>query len=75
MKIDSVVVCINSSEGDSYNFIESHESLTIGKQYRVKYNGGYYIAIINDNGINSAYNPKRFITIDKWREKQLNKLI
>ncbi len=76
-----IVVCINSSKQDSYqtniidSFIESHESLTIGKQYRVEYNGLYYISIINDNGINSPYNLKRFVTIDEWREKQLNKLI
>lgn len=68
------VICIRNTYDDD----ELVEGLTINKIYNVQ---KHHVAleviyIINDLGNNEGYYMEDFfITIDKWREQQLNKLL
>jgi len=81
--VDEYLVCIDNS-----NAVMFHESinpikLTIGKSYKIlnshKYktnkNNYYTITIVDDSLVVSCdYRIERFITLEQWREKQLNRL-
>jgi hypothetical protein len=68
MKIHKVV-CINAKVGKPY--------LTYGKVYdHIDYDEGItsFIDIIDDTGRESGYRNDYFITLEEWREKQLNEI-
>lgn len=58
-------------------------TLTFGKIYDTHYDEtepvysstGLYWTIINDVGIKAEYHKKYFMTLQKWRQAQLNKII
>jgi len=71
MKIRKVV-CINTNE-----LTKEPLYLTYGKVYdHIDYDEGVtsFISIIDDSGIEFDHRKDRFISLDKWREKQLNEL-
>lgn len=69
------MICINRG---------SIKNLTVGKKYQVtKTNSGdhygsdksyFNVWVINDKGIERHYSGKRFISIDEYRDKQLNEV-
>ena len=66
------VVCYDLALNDTYI-----DHLTIGKTYEVLYiHEGYWrdnlYTITNDVGSISRYNYRLFISIEVWREKQLD---
>lgn len=81
--VNEYLVCIDNS-----NACMVHESinpikLTISKSYKIlklhKYktnkNNYYTITIVDDSLVGSCdYRLERFITLEQWREKQLNRL-
>ena len=86
MKEDKYLVCIDNSNTimlrESINKIE----LTIGKSYKVLNENGFYtwrkrfrvdtITIVDDSLVaRRDYRLERFITLQQWREQQLNKLL
>ena len=84
MKEDKYLVCIDNSNTtmlhESINKIE----LTIGKSYKVlneshyMITNGFYntITIVDDSLVARCdYRLERFITIEQWREQQLNKIL
>lgn len=58
-------------------------TLTFGKTYQAYYNEkepvysstGLYYTITNDIGVKAEYHESHFISKQKWRESQLNKII
>jgi hypothetical protein len=73
MKIRKVV-CINVNP-DGLTPPPLH--LTYGKVYdHIDYDEGIsaFIGVIDDSGIEFGHRKDRFISLDKWREKQLNEL-
>ena len=80
------VVCINNIElsKDSYGKPRHKRlPLTIGQSYEIEEGGvfgfpkkaEFYSLIKDDNGESFIYPSHYFVTIDVWREMQLNKLI
>lgn len=67
MSVDEEVICYNNNGYPS--------QLTLYKSYKILNIIGYYIYIINDNGIIVGYTKNRFLRKQEWRDKQLNKLI
>jgi hypothetical protein len=71
MKIRKVV-CINVRE-----LIKEPLYLTYGKVYdHIDYDDGIssFISVIDDSGFEFNHKKDRFISIEEWREKQLNEL-
>lgn len=58
-------------------------TLTFGKTYQAYYDEtepiysstGLYYTITNDVGIKHEYHESHFVTLQKWRQSQLNKII
>jgi c-di-AMP phosphodiesterase-like protein len=53
--------------------------LTYGKEYQINShydstNGKRYYSILNDKGVGNDYLSDRFVTLEKFREIQLNKI-
>ena len=74
MKIRKVV-CIDEKTRDSLTKSPMH--LTYGKVYdHIDYDEGVtsFISIIDDTGIEFNHRKFRFISIEEWREKQLNEI-
>lgn len=71
------IVCITNTYDDG----DIIEGLTINKVYKVERYDNYSISndvvyIINDLGNNEGYYMSDFfITIDRWREQQINKIL
>ncbi len=66
------VVCYNLSFNDTYT-----DDITPGKIYEVVFKSDFFPLIYtlkNDVGIITQYNSKLFLTIEEWREKQLQKI-
>lgn len=78
------LICIDDVTeplGDVNNYLNTEKDLTWGKEYEIrhKYDMDYYdsrliISIVNDLGIKAEYFLSRFITLEDFRELQLNKL-
>jgi hypothetical protein len=70
-----MIVCINNTYEDG----DIIEGLTINKVYNIERCDSFIIDvvfIINDFGnLEGYYMLDFFITIDKWREQQLNKIL
>ena len=70
------VVCVNL--GEHLNFETCTDFITIGKSYEVIYSddaiAGHYrlYTIKNDLGRIVVYNSSLFISIEEWRNKQLD---
>ena len=72
------LICIDD-ENDILNFGDGVKELTFGKEYQIlshydSTNGRRYYSLINDKGISNDYNSDRFVTLETFRELQLNKL-
>jgi hypothetical protein len=61
------MVCIGKNE-------QNNEFLTVGKIYEAIYSMGEFHRIRCDDGGYRWYNNLALITIDEWREKQLDDL-
>jgi hypothetical protein len=67
------VVCYDLAFNDD-TYIDD---ITIGKTYEVLYRTDYFpilYTICNDAGEITRYNCKLFISIEKWRNKQLDSI-
>ena len=72
------LICIDD-ETDILNFGDGIKELTFGKEYQIlsvyeSTNGRQYISLINDEGKSNDYLSDRFVTLETFRELQLNKL-
>jgi hypothetical protein len=72
------LICIDG-ETDILNFGDGIKELTFGKEYQIlsvyeSTNGRQYISLINDKGKSNDYLSDRFVTLETFRELQLNKL-
>lgn len=77
MKFSHKIVCIENFKGSS---LESE--LTYGKIYSASIkdsnylpNNSAYYFVINDNNTLEKYHCKYFITIEQWRQNQLDKIL
>ena len=64
------VVCNDLSLNDTYI-----DDITIGKTYDVLYKTDFFpslYTLMNDVGIITRYNSRLFISIEEWRNKQLD---
>ena len=74
------LICIDHIT-DVLNFGNGEPELTYGKEYEVTRwfdkheDGRQFIGIINDSGKRNEYLITRFVTKEKWRDKQINKII
>lgn len=68
------------------NFIKDFSEFTINKQYDVinmrkyiydenGYNKHTYYHVVNDKGKLTSVSSNYFITLEEWRENQLNKIL
>jgi hypothetical protein len=72
------LICIDD-ETDILNFGDGVKELTFGKEYQIlshydSTNGRRYYSLINDKGESNDYLSDRFVTLETFRELQLNKL-
>lgn len=72
------LICIDD-ETDILNFGDGVKELTYGKEYQINShydctNGERYYSILNDKGVGNDYLSDRFVSLDKFREIQLNKI-
>lgn len=72
------LICIDDVT-DILQFGDGVKELTWGKEYQINShydstNGGRYYSLINDRGIGNDYLSDRFVTLETFRELQLNKL-
>ena len=77
MKKDDIIICIDNSKEIMLHETINRIDLTINKSYKIiskqqKYNT---FSIINNEGINATYRAERFITLQQWRELQINKIL
>jgi hypothetical protein len=68
------LICIDAITGSG------KQELTFGKEYEIlkiydKIEGRQFIGVVNDSNILSDYLVSRFVTPQKWREIQINKII
>jgi hypothetical protein len=72
------LICIDD-ETDILNFGDGIKELTFGKEYQIlsvyeSTNGRQYISLINDKGKSNDYLSDRFVSLERFREIQLEKL-
>jgi hypothetical protein len=72
------LICIDD-ETDILNFGDGVKELTYGKEYQINShydstNGKRYYSILNDKGVGNDYLSDRFVSLEKFREIQLNKI-
>jgi c-di-AMP phosphodiesterase-like protein len=72
------LICIDD-ETDVLKFGDGVKELTWGKEYQINShydstNGKRYYSILNDKGVGNDYLSDRFVTLEKFREIQLNKI-
>ena len=72
------LICIDD-ETDILNFGDGVKELTYGKEYQINShydstNGKRYYSILNDKGVGNDYLSDRFVTLETFRELQLDKL-
>ena len=68
-----IVVC-------NEDFVYDYHSLTVGKQYEVvdtysDWGEDDQYVVLNDHGINYPYCMSRFVSLEEWRDKQIEKVI
>jgi hypothetical protein len=71
-----IVVCINNEPTGKrkYHHYDFSDELTINKQYEVFHFVDNSYCILNDLGRMEFYPFYRFVTLEEFRERQLNKL-
>jgi hypothetical protein len=73
------LICIDDVT-DILGFGDGVKELTFGKEYEIKTfyrpneDGRQYVGLINDRGHINEYLIKRFVSLEMFREMQLNKL-
>ena len=74
MKIGEIIICIDDNILD---YKPKVKYLTIGKKYTIisLEPNKLSISVLNDNNEVIFYDTRRFITLKKWRSKQLDKLV
>lgn len=70
-----IIVCIKTGNEDL-----SKLQLTVGKQYEVvdtysDWGEDDQYVVLNDHGINYPYCMSRFVSLEEWRDKQIEKVI
>ena len=72
------IICINNINKNVYP-LSKNRFITLDKTYEIlftiKDNDTLYFYVINDNGYTDAFPDYFFISIDEYREEQLNKLL
>lgn len=77
--MNSYLICVRNIVTDGYAS-PFKLPITIGEKYKIKgtrtnrSNELFYL-LLNDNGHMNYYLPYYFITVQEYREKQLNKLL
>jgi hypothetical protein len=71
------VICIDNTFDITRPDLGLRDSnyLTIGKIYDVAERGLHTYRIINDSGTSLIYDINMFITLDEYRQRQLNKIL
>ena len=81
MKIGDYVVCIENYTNDFYR---NKANITIGENYKIigisintwcEPNMIISIEIVDDDGWKTSYFPQGFISLEEYREEQINKII
>jgi len=73
------LICIDDVT-DILNFGDGVKELTWGKEYQIQglyeahEDGRQYISLINDRGTSNDYIVDRFVSLERFREIQLEKL-
>lgn len=70
------IVCIDNNLKRSGDLIDPIKlGLTIGKVYETSGGPAAQYTITCDDGVIRDYSVGRFVTLEEWREKQLNKIL
>jgi len=82
MKQYDMVICIDNTSKGMINETINPVALTINKAYKVLNDPEPYkdkemqiVYIINDEGQKASYRAERFVTLQEWRQKQLERLL
>lgn len=67
------LICIDNTFADEVSFI-LHKTYELHEE-TIEENGNDIKYIIAEDGIYWLYDEKYFITIEEWRERQINKII
>ncbi len=77
-EVKVVLICIDD-ETDILNFGDGIKELTYGKEYKII---GYsmskradYVSIVNDKGYLNEYYSNRFVSLERYREIKLDKIL
>lgn len=69
-------ICINVMDSDRLTFGKTYVKLNIpGSGYDHKFYNNWTFMTTNDRGENIFYDEKRFVTLDEYRELQINNLL
>lgn len=68
MRVGDYIICINSNEGPNLTFGKKYQIIEIKKEL-------FWCTVTNDINEIQYFILSRFITIDEWRDKQLNKIL
>lgn len=81
MKQYDMVFCIDNSPKVMINETINPVALTLNKAYKVlnehPYSDNKYsvLYIVNDQGQTATYRAERFLTVQQWRQRQLENLL
>lgn len=77
MKKGDIVICTKFKVDP--NTTHHHSEFTIGNKYTILTCLNFFVYVLNNNNVSVRYYHeeinKYFISVDDWREKQLNKLL
>jgi hypothetical protein len=68
MEVGDYIICIDPKEGPNLTFGKKYKIIEINEKL-------FWCTITNDINETQYYILIRFITLDEWREKQLNKIL
>jgi hypothetical protein len=81
MKQYDMVFCIDNNPEGMINETINLVALTLNKSYKVlnehPYSDNKYsvLYIVNDQGQTASYRAERFVTLQEWRQRQLENLL
>ena len=81
MKQYDMVFCIDNNPEGMINETINLVALTLNKSYKVlnelTYSDSKYsvLYIVNDQGQKASYRAERFVTLQEWRQRQLENLL
>jgi hypothetical protein len=80
MKQYDMVFCIDNSPKGMINETINPVALTLNRFYKVlnepyDWNTSKILDILNDDGQKASYRAERFVTLQEWRQRQLERLL